>query len=119
MYHNVCHIEFEVTDLAKGRAFYEGLFGWKFSDFEMPDMVVFGADNQHIGGLMRVDAVQPGNSPSIWFRVKSVDESVATATGLGGAVVSEKSPVPGVGWSACVADPFGNHVGMVQFSEDA
>lgn len=118
MYHNICHIEIEVTDLDAGRAFYEGLFAWKFSDFGIPDMVVFGQDDKHIGGLMRVDQVSAGNSPSIWFRVKDVDASVAQAQALGAGVLSPKSAVPNVGWSACITDPFGNHVGMVQFSED-
>ena len=44
---------------------------------------------------------------------------VAGIRTLGGTVVSPKSDVPNVGWSACIADPDGNLVGMVQYSEDA
>lgn len=119
MYSEICHIEFEVTDLARSRTFYEGLFGWKFSDFAIPDMMVFGSEEKHIGGLMRVDKVTPGQSPTIWFRVKNVEESVQRAQSLGGTMTSPKSEVPNVGWSATITDLDGNTVGFVQFTEDA
>lgn len=118
MYNSICHIELEVTDLNRSRAFYEGLFGWKFADFAIPDMMIFGQGDTHLGGLMRVDEVHAGRSPSIWFRVEDLDGMVARAQELGGSVVSPRSPVPNVGWSACVGDPDGNPVGLVEYSEN-
>lgn len=117
MHNHICHIEIEVTDLSRSRAFYEGVFGWKFSDFGIPDMIVFGADDKHIGGLMRVDSVSSGNSPSIWFNVASIDSTLETAQGLGASVLAPKGPVPNVGWSAEFADLDGNRIGIVEFAE--
>ncbi len=116
-YHTVCHIEIEVTDLDRAQAFYEALFSWRFSPFT-PDMVVFGVGDDHIGGLMRVDTVAPGRSPSVWYRVKDLDASIALATAHGGTLSEPRSEVPGVGWSAVVSDPEGNRIGLVLFTED-
>lgn len=113
--HNVCHIEFYVSDLPRAQAFYEGLFGWDFRAFT-DDMVVFGQGDQHIGGLMKSDDIRTGNSPSVWFEVEDVDAMAAKVGSIGGSVVAEKHPVPHVGWALVVADPDGNPVGMVQFS---
>ena len=109
-----CHIEFQCTDLKKAQAFYEGMFEWTFRSFG-DEMVVFGSGDQHLGGLSKAASVSPGTSPSVWVEVDDLDAYMAKASKCGGSVVGEKHPVPNVGWSAQVADPDGNHVGMVQF----
>lgn len=111
----VCHIEIDVTNVQRSQAFYEGLFGWTFRAFT-DSMVVFGAGDQHIGGLQRVDTVVPGATPSVWFQVADLDASVATVERQGGTVVSGRQDVPNVGWSAQVADLDGNRIGLVQFA---
>jgi predicted enzyme related to lactoylglutathione lyase len=118
MYNSICHIEFDVTDLERSRAYYEGLFGWRFSDFGIPSMIVFGQGDSHIGGLMQVEEVKASSSPSLWFRVEDLDTMLTKAESLGGKVFSGRSEVPGVGWSAVVDDPDGNHIGLVQYRED-
>lgn len=110
----LCHVEFQVTDVARAQAFYEAMFGWNFRQFT-PDMVVFGIGDEHIGGLIRSDEVEIGNSPSLWFKVADLDASVQTARNSGGEGDGEKSEVPGVGYSTVVTDPDGNSVGLVQY----
>ena len=112
----VCHIEWEVTDLARAQAFYQGMFDWKFQQFG-DEMVVFGSGETHIGGLMKSENPTPGNSPSVWIEVDDVEAFCAKAASLGGTVKSGKSAVPNVGWSAIVGDLDGNNVGLVQFAE--
>ena len=112
----ICHIEFEVTDVPRAQAFFEGLFGWTFRSFT-DSMVVFGNGSDHIGGLQRVDKVETGATPSVWFQVADLDDYMAKASALGGSVVSGRAEVPHVGWSAQVADPDGNRVGIVQYAE--
>jgi predicted enzyme related to lactoylglutathione lyase len=109
-----CHIEFQCTDMKRAQAFYEGLFEWTFRSFG-DEMTVFGVGDQHLGGLQKTDHVTPGASPSVWLEVDSIENYLAKAQKLGGKVGKEKSPVPGVGHSAMVTDPDGNHVGIVQF----
>lgn len=113
---NLCHVEYFVTDIARSQAFYESLFGWNFQSFT-PDMVVFGIGDQHIGGLMKKDVVNAGDSPSLWFRVASLEATLAKAVQVGGFTDGEKSPVPGVGFSSVIKDPDGNAVGIVEFVE--
>lgn len=112
--HDICHVEFHVTDISRSQAFYEGLFGWSFRSFG-DDMVVFGQGDKHIGGLQKDAHVKPGSSPSVWFEVASIDAMVEKAVEFGGSIIEPKHPVPHVGWSAQIADPDGNLVGMVQF----
>ena len=81
-------------------------------------MVVFGQGEKHIGGLQKREPVNPGNSPSVWFEVASVDAMVEKAADLGGKVLEPKHEVPHVGWSATVGDPDGNPVGLVQFAQN-
>jgi uncharacterized protein len=113
--HSVCHIEFSVTDIARSQAFYESLFGWTFRSFG-GEMVVFGKDEKHIGGLQVASSVTPGTSPSVWFDVEDVEAMAQKAASLGGSIVEAKDEVPHVGWVAIVGDPDGNRVGLVQFA---
>lgn len=118
MVHNtICHVEIQVLDLDRAQAFYEGLFGWRFSSF-IPNMTVFGNGNEHIGGLMKVDEVKAGESPSLWFRVQNLQATLDKALELGGTLDSEPSEVPSVGWSATIRDLDGNMVGLVMYTED-
>lgn len=109
-----CHIEWEVTDIARARKFYEGLFDWQFEEFG--PMVIFGTGTQHLGGLSKVETVNPGSSPSAWIEADDLEAYCARAQELGGAVLSAKKELPTVGWSALIADPDGNHIGLVQFA---
>jgi predicted enzyme related to lactoylglutathione lyase len=113
-----CHIEIEVSDLGRSQEFNSALFGWRFSPF-IPNMVVFGVGDEHFGGLMKVERVEPGRSPSVWFRVKDLDASVALDTANGGSSLEPKGEVPGLGWSAVVTDPDGNRVRLVVHTGDA
>ena len=103
-----------MTDLARAQAFFGGLFGWEFKQF-METMVVFGQGAHHIGGLAKVDSVSPASYATVWFRVESIEAVLALTPRVGGSVTSEKKEVPHVGWSATIADPDGNPVGVVEF----
>lgn len=113
----LCHIEIETADLDKCQSFYEGVFGWTFKSFMDGQMRLFGLGEEHIGGLMLVEKVTPGSSPSLWFKVASLEASVAKVVAGGGAEVSPASPVPGVGFSCQVKDPEGNLIGLVEYTE--
>ncbi|MBX3096590.1 MAG: VOC family protein [Fimbriimonadaceae bacterium] len=112
----LCHVEYFVTNLDRSQAFYEGVFGWTFREFMGGTMRVFGVGDTHIGGLMLRESVTPSDTPSLWFKVESLDDSCAKSVQLGGSIVGERSEVPGVGWSIQVKDPDGNLVGLVQYN---
>ena len=112
--HQLCHIDYDVRDIAKAQAFYQGMFGWDFRQFT-PTMVVFGQGEDHIGGLVQCDSPHVGKSPSLWFEVEDLEAMKAKAISLGGSAPEENSPVPGVGLSTVVFDLDGNLVGLVQY----
>jgi uncharacterized protein len=109
-----CHIEWEVTDLDRAQAFYGGMFDWKFESFG-DQMVVFGTGTQHLGGLSKAETVNAGRSPSVWIEADDISEYEERCKQLGGSVTTPKHELPHVGWSASIADPDGNHIGLVQF----
>jgi len=113
----VCHIEFHVTDHEKAKRFYGPLFGYQFREFG-GEMVAFGTDEGHVGGLMLKDKVEPGRSPTVWIQVESVDAMLSRAPQHGGSVISGKEKVPTVGYSAVLGDPDGNQVGVVEFARE-
>lgn len=112
---SLCHVEIQVSDLARAQQFYGAVFDWDFDAF-MEDMVVFGQGESHIGGLMRVDQVDAGHSPSLWFKVENLDATLVAATQAGGTIESPRSPVPGVGFSASILDPDGTPIGIVEYA---
>jgi predicted enzyme related to lactoylglutathione lyase len=75
--------ELGVQDAARGRKFYESLFGWAFSPGPS------GGDGGMIttpnvpGGIHGGDA---GASPYLFFRVEDIDAAVARVRELGGSV---------------------------------
>ncbi|MPV37120.1 VOC family protein [Georgenia subflava] len=75
--------ELGVADAARGRAFYEALFGWSFAPGPA------GGDGAMIttpnvpGGIHGGDA---GSSPYLFFRVDDIDGAVARVHELGGSV---------------------------------
>src|SRR5436853_554078 len=95
----VCHVEWDVTDIAKAQQFYEGLFGWKFTSFG-DEMVVFGNGADHIGGLSKAAKVTPSQNPSIWIEVDDIEAYRAKASKVGGSTGREKQALPHVGWTA-------------------
>lgn len=114
--HQVCHIEWDVTDLGAAQKFFGSLFNWSFREFG-DSMVVFASGDNHIGGFMKKEHVEAAMSPSVWIEVEAIEPYLAKALAAGGTVVSEKTPVPGVGWSAQLGDPDGNVVGIVHFEK--
>jgi len=91
--------------------FYNELFGWKFDKFpsssgfdNMPEGMEYWMisttdykGNQALGGgMMRRQS--PQQEITNYFDVKSVQEYSAKVEQLGGKVITQKTPVPGMGY---------------------
>jgi predicted enzyme related to lactoylglutathione lyase len=56
--------------------------------------------------------------PSLaYVQVDSVDETVAQARKLGGRILMDKQPIPGMGAFAVLADPTGGVLGVYEASK--
>ena len=73
--------ELGVADADKGRAFYEGLFGWTFTPGPHGGYVITTPGTP--GGMHAGDA---GAAPYVFFAVDDMDAAIATVRELGGDV---------------------------------
>jgi uncharacterized protein len=113
----VVHIEFPAGDADRAQSFYEGLFGWQFSqpmegmDYRMSDLgegqgaAVFPSDDGATG-------------LKVYFGVEDMDAALVQVRDLGGQA-EEKAPVPGMGWFAACKDPEGNDFSLWQTDSSA
>src|SRR3954454_21955636 len=114
MHGHIVHVAINADDLATSRAFYEGLFGWRFAEY-MPGFIRSTDAGLPIAAIQqRRDLLGvPTNAPEVTVEVDDVDAVVERATALGGRVVMPKARIPGVGDLVFVTDPGGNLVGAI------
>jgi len=113
------HFEIPATDPAKISSFYSQLFGWKFNKWEggSTDYWLIShkdatSPDDTMGGLYKRNT--PQEQFLNYMLVKSVDDSLAKATGLGAKVLMAKQEIPNMGWFAVLADPDGNTFALYQ-----
>lgn len=113
----VIHFEIPVDDIDRSIAFYDKVFGWKFTKWDGPQLyylVSTGPKDQPgiDGGLLKKrDPRQPMANT---IQVENVDATVKAVETNGGKCVLPKMPIPGVGWLAYFTDPEGNVHGVMQ-----
>jgi predicted enzyme related to lactoylglutathione lyase len=79
----VTFFELGVEDAAKGRAFYEGLFGWEFETGPSGNGWVISTPSVP-GGMHPGDK---GATPYLFFAVEDMDAALEQVVALGGEVV--------------------------------
>ena len=106
----VCHLELQVADPARCKAFYAAAFGWQ-SRPAAPGYEWLDLGGAVTGGIMtRKSAGQDGLT--VYLGVTDLTAALARVHGAGGAVVQEPRDVPGHGRYAVIADPEGNRFGL-------
>ncbi|MGY1752225.1 VOC family protein [Blastococcus sp. SYSU D01042] len=118
----VVHFEIPYDDGDRARSFYKAAFDWEI--VQLPDMggytlVMTGPSGDQgpseagfINGGMLSREMSVTRYPVVVVDVPSIDEALARITGLGGTVVSAKTPVGDMGFAAYLSDPEGNVVGL-------
>jgi|SRR5690349_18581437 predicted enzyme related to lactoylglutathione lyase len=119
----VVHFEIPFDDKARATKFYAETFGWKLT--EMPEMsyvmaATTAVDAQHMpkepgainGGLFPRPKEAP--HPVLYVAVASIDTTLKNVASGGGKVVTPKTPIPGMGAYARIADPEGNVIGLFE-----
>ncbi|MCU1533032.1 MAG: hypothetical protein JWO49_2603 [Arthrobacter sp.] len=119
----VVHFEIPADDEERAGKFYSAAFGWELSP--MPELsytsikttptdktgmpAVPGAIN---GGMFR----REGNitSPVVTVDVDDIDAALEKIEALGGATVTPRQDVGGMGWAAYFRDTEGNVIGLWQ-----
>jgi len=119
-YHTIVHFEIPANEPSKISRFYEQLFGWKFTKMEGGDMDYWlinhkdaRSPNETMGGLYKPEQGMSQQEILNYFSVKSIDESLKQASGLGATVVMPKQET-GKGHFAILKDPNGNTFALFQ-----
>lgn len=104
--------EILTTDVEGAKRFYGDVVGWTPSAWDHdPSYVIWNAGHGPVGGLAALSADLIGKGvPPHWLcylGTPNVDESVAKAKGMGGAVTLGPIDIPGVGRFAILEDPAG------------
>jgi uncharacterized protein len=102
------YIEFPALDIAKTKAFYTGVFGWKFTDYG-PDYTSF-EDGRLAGGFYRRGPVAAGG-PLVVIYAGDLAGVQAKVQAAGGAIVKEIFSFPG-GRRFHFTDPSGNELAV-------
>jgi uncharacterized protein len=117
------HIEIPADDPDRARRFYAELLGWTFAPpvpgFEGYHMFTTPAGEAGAGGAIGKRGESAPERLRTYVHVDSIEESLARAEALGGAVVEGKSEVPGIGWYAVLKDTEGNEMALWERSADA
>jgi len=111
------HFELATNDIEKTAAFYRAVFGWQIQKWEGPIdywLVTTGDEGTPgiDGGLMEAGGGLNGTINTI--EVDDLDAAIAKVLAHGGEIISEKQPIPGVGYQAYFKDNTGIIVGLHQ-----
>lgn len=119
----VVHFEIPFDDKQRAMKFYTDSFGWQLMD--MPEMKYVLAHTVNVderqmpreagainGGLFERPKEAP--NPVIYVGVGSVDATITKVEAAGGKVVTARTPIPGMGAYARIADTEGNIIGLFE-----
>ena len=110
----VVHFEIPVDDSDRGVAFYRDAFGWKLEQWgPMEYWTTSAGDGEGIDGAL---TKRSDDSPALTFyiEVDDIDKALAAVESAGGTRLTERMPIPTVGWSALFRDTEGNRIGIFQ-----
>ena len=107
---NVVHLEIPAPDIDRAKAFYGRVFGWTFHPLH--DRYEF-FDAGNIAGALDADKTPSRDGSVITVMARDVAETLRKAEAEGGAILLEKTEIPGgMGWYGYCADPAGNRIGV-------
>lgn len=86
------NIEFNVSDIARSKAFYGGAFGWTFVDYG-PAYTEF-SDGRLTGGFTTGEPVRPGG-PLVILYAHDLDATQQRLKALGAVITRETFSFPG------------------------
>jgi predicted enzyme related to lactoylglutathione lyase len=121
MHRSFVHLELNVDDTDRARAFYRELFGWDVVDVPMGEQV-YTQIKPPAGPGGGIQTKATPEAPSAWVPyvgVKSVATTLRKARAAGARIMVEQTPVPGYGALAIIEDPSGAWLGLWEVADEA
>ena len=108
----ICHINIPAPDLAKAKAFYTKVFGWKCT--AMPGMTEYSFWSAgELGGGFDADAKPAKKGVTLFLAVSDIPAALKKIERAEGKAVRAKTAIPGnYGFIAAFLDPCGNGMGL-------
>lgn len=115
----VAWTELFTRDVSQSKAFYSAVFGWTYDSFVMEgyEYIVAKTPDAAVVGISPVNVGPLNTTQAYWLstvEVDDVDAAVATAAGLGAAIIQQPKDVPNIGRFAVMRDPSGAAIGLLQ-----
>jgi predicted enzyme related to lactoylglutathione lyase len=107
------------TDLEKAKAFYGGLFGWSFKDYQVKagKYALASLGGKPVGGILQPENREVNISQWVtYFSVEDVDAAVAAGEHAGAKLVVPPRDVAHQGRAALLLDPQGAPVAVARMS---
>jgi predicted enzyme related to lactoylglutathione lyase len=107
------HVEIPADDPGRAQRFYEGVFGWGFTEMEgFPDYFLYRSGPGDMGGAIGKRGESAGTVLRAYVSVDAIDASLAKVNEHGGTTTLGRTEVPGQGWYAVIHDSEGNEIGL-------
>lgn len=111
------HFAINCDDVERGKAFYEGVFGWRFQPWGPPGFFL-SEDAGTRAAVQQRRELAPGvrmTGFECTIGVDDIDATQAAIEARGGKIVMPKVTLPGVGTLLFFQDPEGNLAGAMQY----
>ncbi len=120
----IVHFELPFDDAERANRFYAEVFGWESHKWEGPQEYYLQQtgpeDEPGIGGALAPrQSTENGGGTQLVIGVDDLDACIARVADAGCAIVTPRTPIPGVGWFANFRDTEGNVLGMFQRDDGA
>jgi predicted enzyme related to lactoylglutathione lyase len=120
---NIIHVELPARDVEAAADFYANLFGWR--TIHSPNYVGFRTGAGPGGGFNPLTEesastntpIKPGDV-LVYVSSDDIDATLSSVQALGGSILVPRTEIPGAGWYAIFADPTGNRVGLLHFTQE-
>lgn len=118
----VIHFEICADNPERAVKFYSDVFNWKINSWGGPQEYCLAdtGDPKEMGingAIMK--RTEPGKTTINTIGVSSVDEYMAKVKKGGGKVITQKMPIPGIGYFAYCQDTEGNTFGIMETDTSA
>jgi predicted enzyme related to lactoylglutathione lyase len=110
----VVHFEIPIDDGDRAVAFYLQAFGWRLERWgPLEYWTTAAGEGEGIGGALTKRS-EGSAGLTFYIAVDDIDVALSTIEAAGGRRLTERMPIPTVGWSALFEDTEGNKVGLFQ-----